>query len=209
MAAASVSVGQTEGPAGAAGVVHIRSPSKEVPVQDHDEQRNAHDPQTSSQPIRYVAGRGRGGPPAHYQRWLPLDAMAVRLAPDPPSNGELGASGAAVADGMVVDEPELAPDPPSNGEVGAAGPERSRLRDRVLALFANDTTYLTVVASSDDGTLEQVPGDLVPPDAPSNGEVGKDLAGPALMLGQGVVPTAQARDDIGHSGTYCQQYYLP
>ena len=65
------------------------------------------------------------------------------------------------------------------------------------------------VASSDDGTLEQVPGDLVPPDAPSNGEVGEDLAGPALMLGQGVVPTAQARNDIGHSGTYCQQYYLP
>ena len=65
------------------------------------------------------------------------------------------------------------------------------------------------VASSDDGTFEQVPGDLVPPDAPSNDEVGEDLAGPALMIGQGVVPTAQAQNDIGHSGTYCQQYYLP
>ena len=117
-------------------------------MQDHDEQQNAHDPQTSSQPIRYVAGRGRGGPPAHYQQRLPLNAMAMRLAPDPPSNGELGASGAAVSDGMVVDEPELAPDPPSNGEVGAAGPVRSRLRDRVMALFVNDTTYLTVAAAA-------------------------------------------------------------
>ena len=50
----------------------------------------------------------------------------------------------------MVDEPELAPDAPSNGEVGAAGPVRSWLRDRVMALFINDTTYLTVADVVDE-----------------------------------------------------------